>query len=159
MKFPRAITTLAIAAGLATTLAPAAAAETVASLDFVAEHGAHPVSGRSGHWAASPENEVRFWERGATLRVDAETDRGFDYIMLDFTAPSGNLQAGTYSHAEGAHILAVSNGLGCVDDYSTFTIDRIERGAEGLIALDATFEQRCGSPTSPALRGEVHYRR
>lgn len=157
--FPRAITTLAIAAGLATATAPAAVAETVASLDFTAEQGAHPVDGRSGHWAASPENEVRFWENNGTLRVDAETDHGFDYIALDFTAPSGTLQAGTYGHAEGAHILAVSNGLGCVDDYSTFTIAHIERGAEGLVALDATFEQRCGSPTSPALRGEVHYRR
>ncbi len=159
MKFSRAITTLAITAGLATALAPVAAAETVASLDFTAEQGAHPVSGRSGHWTASPENEVRFWESGTTLRVDAETDHGFDYIALDFTAPSGNLQAGTYSHADGAHILATSNGLACVDDYSTFTIGHIERGAEGLVALDATFEQRCGSPTSPALRGEVHYRR
>ncbi|MFE5508907.1 hypothetical protein ACFQ73_40430 [Amycolatopsis japonica] len=159
MKFARVLTTLAIAAGLATTLTPAASAETVASLDFSAEQGAHPVSGRSGHWTASPENEVRFWETGATLRVDAETDHGFDYIALDFTAPSGNLRAGTYSHADGAHILAISNGLGCADDYSTFTIEHIERGAEGLVALDATFEQRCGSPTSPALRGKVHYRR
>ncbi|MFD6070274.1 MULTISPECIES: hypothetical protein [Amycolatopsis] len=159
MKFPRTITTLALAAGLATVLAPAAAADTVASLDFAAEQGAHPVSGRSGHWTASPENEVRFRENGGTLRVDAETDHGFDYIALDFSAPSGPLQAGTYGHAEGAHILAVSNGLGCADDYSTFTIDHIERGTEGLVALDATFEQRCGSPTSPALRGEVHYRR
>ncbi|EMD29296.1 hypothetical protein [Amycolatopsis azurea] len=159
MKFRRAFTTLAVAAGLVTVFAPAAAAEPVASLDFTAEQGAHPVDGRSGHWTASPENEVRFWENGATLRVDAETDRGFDHIALDFTAPSGNLRAGTYDHVGGAHILAVSNGLACVDDYSTFTIDRIERGAEGLVALDATFEQRCGSPTSPALRGELHYRR
>ncbi|MFJ4100826.1 hypothetical protein [Amycolatopsis japonica] len=159
MKFPRAITTLALAAGLATALTPAAAAETIAIFDFTAEQGAHPVSGRSGHWTTSPENEVRFWENGATLRVDAETDHGFDYIALDFTAPSGPLQAGTYSHAQGAHILAISNGLGCVDDYSTFTIDHIERDTERLVALDATFEQRCGSPTSPALHGEIHYRR
>lgn len=159
MKFRRAFTTLAVTVGLATAFAPAAAAAPVASLDFTAEQGAHPVNGRSGHWTASPENEVRFRENGATLRVDAETDRGFDFIALDFTAPSGNLQAGTYDHVGGAHILTVSNGLGCVDDYSMFTIDHIERGAEGLVALDATFEQRCGSPTSPALRGEVHYRR
>lgn len=159
MKFRRAFTAFTVTAALAIAFAPTAAAEPVASLDFAAEQGAHPVDGRSGHWIASPENEVRFWENGATLRVDAETDRGFDYIALDFSAPSGNLQVGTYGHVEGAHILAISNGLGCVDDYSTFTIDHIQRGAEGLVALDATFEQRCGSPTSPALRGAVHYRR
>ncbi|WP_410651401.1 hypothetical protein [Amycolatopsis sp. cmx-4-54] len=159
MKIRRPITTFTVAAGLAIAFAPAAAAEPIASLNFTAEQGAHPVNGRSGHWTASPENEVRFWENGAALRVDAETDHGFDHIALDFSAPSGDLQVGTYGHVEGAHILATSNGLACVDDYSTFTIDYIQRGTEGLVALDATFEQRCGSPTSPALRGVLHYRR
>ncbi len=142
MKSRHAVATLAIAAGLTTAFAPVAAAETIASLDYTAEQGAHPVIGKSGHWAASPENDVRAYELGDTLRVDAETDHGFDYIRLDFSAPSGAVQEGTYDHG-GEHI---SSRFPTV-------------AAEGLLALDVTFEQRCGSPTAPALRGEVHYRR
>jgi len=159
MKLRHAFTTLAIAAALGAVVTPAAAAEPVATIDFTAEQGAHPVDGRTGHWVGSSENEVRAYELGDTLRVDGETDHGFDHLRLDFSAPSGALQEGTYDHAGGARILAVSNGLGCVDDYSAFTISRVERDAGRLTALDVTFEQRCGDPAAPALRGEAHYRR
>ncbi|WP_181771580.1 hypothetical protein [Amycolatopsis pittospori] len=63
------------------------------------------------------------------------------------------------TYAGGARIYAISLGLGCEDDYSTYTVSHLERDAEGLTALDVTFEQLCGDPTAPALRGEVHYRR
>ncbi|WP_410659407.1 hypothetical protein [Amycolatopsis sp. lyj-112] len=160
MKLRHAFTTLAVAAGLIGVLAPVAAAdEPIASIDFSAEQGASPIDGKSGYWVDSPEHEVVIREVGDLLRVDADGDNGFSYFRLDFSAPSGALQVGTYDHAGGARILAVANGLGCADDHSTFTISRVERGAEGLTALDATFEQRCGDPAAPALRGEVRYRR
>lgn len=160
MKLRHAFTTFAVAAGLIGAFAPAATAdEPIASVDFAAEQGAFPVDGKSGHWVDSPEHEVMIREVGDVLRVDADADNGFYHFRLDFSAPSGALQVGSYDHAAGAHILAIATGLGCSDDYSTFTISRIERGAAGLTALDATFEQRCADPTAPALRGEVHYRR
>ncbi|MBB5857511.1 hypothetical protein ACFQ05_41055 [Amycolatopsis umgeniensis] len=160
MKLRHAFTTLAVAAGLIGVSAPVAAAdEPIASIDFSAEQGAFPVDGKSGHWVGSPEHEVMIREVGDVLRVDADADNGRYYFRLDFSAPSGALEVGSYEHAQGAHILAIATGLGCTDDYSSFTISRVERGAAGLTALDATFEQRCGSPTAPALRGEVHYRR
>ncbi|MFK0243476.1 hypothetical protein ACIQUM_02170 [Amycolatopsis azurea] len=158
MKLRHAFTALAVATGLMGVSAPVASAdEPVASIDFAAEQGAFPVDGKSGYWVGSPEHEVMIREAGDVVRVDA--DNGQYYLRLDFSAPTGQLQVGSYEHAGGARILAVATGLGCPDDYSTFTISRIERGAGGLTALDATFEQRCGSPAAPALRGEVHYRR
>ncbi|MFD5095820.1 hypothetical protein ACFWMR_34815 [Amycolatopsis thailandensis] len=160
MKLRHAFTTLAVAAGLTGVFAPVATAdEPIASIDFAAEQGAFPVDGKSGYWVDSPEHEVVIREVGDILRVDADGDNGSYYFRLDFSASTGPLQVGSYEHAGGARILAIATGLGCSDDYSTFTISRIERGAEGLTALDATFEQRCASPTAPALRGEVHYRR
>ncbi|WP_037305814.1 hypothetical protein [Amycolatopsis orientalis] len=160
MKLRHAFTTLVVAAGLIGVFAPVAVAdEPIASIDFAAEQGAFPVDGKSGYWADSPEHEVVIREVGDVLRVDADADNGRYYFRLDFSGPSGALQVGSYDHAGGAHILAIVTSLGCTDDYSTFTISRVERGAEGLTALDATFEQRCGSPAAPALRGEVHYLR
>ncbi|EMD23642.1 hypothetical protein [Amycolatopsis azurea] len=160
MKLRHAFTTLAVATGLMGVFAPVATAdEPIASIDFSAEQGAFPVDGKSGYWVGSPEHEVMIREVGDVVRVDADADNGQYYLRLDFSAPTGALQVGPYEHAGGARIHAIATGLGCLDDYSTFTISRIERSAEGLTALDATFEQRCGSPAAPALRGEVRYRR
>ncbi|WP_370946563.1 hypothetical protein AB5J62_03125 [Amycolatopsis sp. cg5] len=159
--FRRALTVFAVAAGIGSALAPAASAESAPeAVDFVAEDGAFPFGGQSGHWAAGPDHEVIIRERGTTLVVDADANHGFDYFRLEFTGPDGAaLQPGSYDHAGGAHILAISAGLGCVDDYSAFTITRLERDGDQLVALEAAFEQRCSSPDHPAFRGSVHFAR
>ncbi|MFD8495158.1 hypothetical protein [Amycolatopsis sp. NPDC059657] len=159
--FRRALTVCAVVAGIGSALAPAASAESIPeTVDFVAEDGAFPFGGQSGHWVAGPDHEVMIRESGNVLKVDADANGGFDYFALEFTGPDGaSLRPGTYDHAGGAHILAISGGLGCTDDYSAFTITRIERDGEQLVALDATFEQRCSGPDHPAFRGSVHFER
>lgn len=160
--FRRALTVFAIAAGLGSALvSPALAEGTPAVLDFVAEPGASPVSGKSGHWVDGDKGEVRAWEYQDVVKFDAETNNGFDYLRLEFSDSNGPIQVGAYDYTTGAHILAISGSLGCsIDyDYSSFTVNRIERDATGLTALDATFEHHCFGLDRPAMRGSVHFER
>ncbi|MCP2163866.1 hypothetical protein [Goodfellowiella coeruleoviolacea] len=165
--FQRALTVLPAIAVLAAATATSAGAATTAaaSFDFSAEAGAHPVADRSGHWAA-PDAEVRVWEHDNVVTLDGETDNGFDYIRVELSGPGGApLQPGVYRdarnpehHPDSPGIAVVSNGFGCGVDYGEFTVDVIERDADNrLVALEASFEQRCGSPTGPAFRGQLHY--
>ena len=133
---------------------------------FEAEQGAWPVSGRSGHWGEGETDEVRFWEHENIVKMDAETDRGFDWIAIELSNANGTpLTTGTYSdvrnrqfHPEGPGILVISNGFGCGEDYASFTISRIDRDESGtLTALDASVEQRCGDPAGPAFHARLHY--
>lgn len=52
----------------------------------------------------------------------------------------------------------VTGGFACGDDYAEFTIDRLDRAADGKVTdLDATFVQHCGTPDGPATHGEAHF--
>jgi len=148
---------VAVLAGVS---APAALAEsTPPTFDFTAESGAWPVNGRSGHWVATPDDEVFFHEHGNILTLDAESNHGFDYIRVQLSDGDNLLAPGTYQAGpEGpASIEVIFGSFGCLDDYGQFTVNRIERDGGRLTALDVTFEQHCGSPTGPALTGEAHF--
>jgi hypothetical protein len=88
---------------------------------------------------------------------------------VTLAAPKGDtLRPGVYRNVEKAAFrtgrapgLDVSGrGRGCDDVYGQFAVNQVEIDATtGQVAvLDATFTQRCGSPTAPALKGAVKYR-
>lgn len=136
-----------------------------ASFRFEAEVGGHPVGGRSGEWV-TPGSEVRVWEYEDIVKIDAADETGFDFIRVELSGPGGSvLESGHYPDARNRDVasdspgmLVISNGLGCGDEYGEFTIDRIERDSGGqLVALDASFTQRCGDVDGPALHGVIHF--
>lgn len=139
--------------------------ELATSFSFEAEEGAHPVSGRSGTWTA-PDYEIMVWENENLLKIDAADWNDGDFIRVELNAPSlVPLTTGDYLGARERDIasgnpgmLVVSNGLGCVDVYGEFHIERLERDAAGtLVGLDADFSQSCGAPNGPLLNGRIHY--
>ncbi|WP_158881011.1 hypothetical protein [Amycolatopsis anabasis] len=120
---------------------------------------------RGGHWEAS-DAEVDIWEYGNVVKMDGSRDGGRDYVRVELNAAGRvPLRPGVYrdarnreTHPDSPGVLVVSNGLGCGDAYAEFTIEWIERNAENrLTALEASFEQRCTSPTGPALRGSIRF--
>jgi hypothetical protein len=163
----RALLVLPVVLVMSGTVAPIAMADVVepsASFEISAETGAWPV--RSGHLWEAPADELMVWENANIVKVDASTADGWNYVRLELNAAGlAPLQVGSYqdvryreSNPAGPGILLVSNGFGCGTDVAEFTIDKIERDAGGrLTALDADFEQRCGSATAPATRGAVHF--
>ncbi|HEX6353364.1 hypothetical protein [Actinophytocola sp.] len=135
-----------------------------ATVTVKAEVGAHPVNGRTAEWI-SPDSEIMVWEYQNVVKIDAM--KGLDDIRVELNGPNrARLAVGTYQDvrnqlygpASSPGILVISRGLGCIDDYAEFTVDRIERDLSGrLVALEASFTQRCGAPDGPALNGHVHY--
>lgn len=137
----------------------AAAEQPVGTLTFDAAPGAVPVDGRSGEW-----DGAAVWEYQHVVKIDAES--GDDWIRIELNGRDGEaLTPGTYlnvrnheTHPDGVGIQVVSDGLGCVDDYASFTITRIERGGDDQVtAFEASVEQHCGSPDGPALHAQVYY--
>jgi hypothetical protein len=136
-----------------------------ASFRFKAEDGGHPVDGRSGEWA-TPASEIMVWENENIVKIDAADQSGFDFIRVELNGPGRvPLEVGSYPGARNRDVapgspgmLVISDGLGCGDEYGEFVVDRIERDATGvLVALDASFTQRCGAPDNPALFGRIHF--
>lgn len=161
----RACVVLTAAAGLGVALVPVASADPVQTVDYVAEAGSHPLHG-TAHYAG-PGDEVRVWVNAGILKVDVQS--GFSDLRVEMSPPAGEtLHTGTYTGAryrwtedpatDTPGFLVVSGGLGCGDVYADFTVDRLDRAADGTVTgLDATFVQRCDSPDGPATRGEVHF--
>ncbi|MFJ8983060.1 hypothetical protein [Streptomyces sp. NPDC102282] len=89
------------------------------------------------------------------------------YWDVEFAAPHGDeLTPGVYTRAEGAAVrtghapglYVIGEGRGCGDTYGQFTINQIETDASGAVTvLDASYTQRCGNATAPALRGSFKY--
>ena len=135
-----------------------------AVFSFSAQDGAHPVKSRSGQWS-TPDNEISVAEHENVVKIDAETDRGFDWIALELRAPGGvPLAEGSYPDArnrerfpDGPGMQVVSNGLGCGDEFGEFVIDRIERSDGRLTGLDAGWVQSCGAVDKPVFTGRVHF--
>jgi hypothetical protein len=161
----RACVILTAAAGLGAALVPVASADSLQTVDYTSENGAWPLQG-SAHYAG-PGDEVRVWVSREILKVDVQS--GFNDLRVEMSPPSGEtLHTGTYSGArfrwtedpatDTPGFLVVSGNFGCGDDYAEFTLDRLDRAADGTVTgLDATFVQRCGAPDGPATRGEVHF--
>lgn len=168
MKSPtirRALIGFAGAVVLGAALAPVASAETVQTVDYTAEPGSAPLSG-TAHYSA-PGDEIAVWERDGVLKVDVQS--GFKDLRVELSAPAGeSLHTGTYSGARfrgqsdpaltTPGFFVVSGSWGCSDVYADFTIDRLDKDADGTLTdADVTFVERCGSPDAPATHGEVHY--
>jgi hypothetical protein len=157
------MTAAALAVGAATV--PAASADPLSTVDYTSEEGAWPLEG-SAHYAA-PGDEVRVWEYEGVLKIDVQS--GFKDLRVELSAPAGEtLHAGTYTGARHRWsedparatpgIFVYTGGLVCGDDYADFTIDRLDRAADGAVTdADVTFVQHCGSPDGPATRGEAHF--
>jgi hypothetical protein len=161
----RACVVLTAAAGLGVALVPVASADPLQTVDYTSEEGAWPLEG-SAHYAA-PGDEIAVWERDGVLKIDVQS--GFEDMRVELSAPAGEaLHTGTYTGARWRGqsdpalttpgIFVVSTHFGCGDDYADFTIDRLDKDADGRTTdVDATFVQHCGSPDGPATRGEVHF--
>lgn len=146
---------LALAAVVAMSSGTAGADPSPTSFTFTAEAGAHPVRGRSGHWTP-PTLELRVGFRENTLRVHAENDGLRDYILLEVSRHDGQpLAAGEYHDQK---VLVVNGSFGCVDDTADFTIERLERNADGWAdVFVGTIEHTCGSRTDNMFRSHVRF--
>jgi hypothetical protein len=103
------------------------------------------------------------WGTWVTIRVFPESG---GFWVLHFAAPTAQkLVPGTYAgtrrsaDADHAGLDIGGNGSGCGDSYGSFVIN--EASFDGdfgpVLSFDASFEQHCGSPDAPGLRGEVRY--
>jgi hypothetical protein len=161
----RACVVLTAAAGLGLALVPIASADPLQTVDYTSEEGAWPLEG-SAHYAA-PGDEIAVWESNGRLRIDVSS--GLKYLDVELSAPAGEtLHTGTYTGARfrwqsdpaasPPGIFVYTMGNVCSDAYADFTIDRLDKDANGRTTdVDVTFVQRCGSPDGPATRGEVHF--
>jgi hypothetical protein len=139
----RACVVLTAVAGLGAALVPVASADPVQTVDYVSES----TSGR--------------------LWIDVSS--GLKYLTVELSAPAGEtLHTGTYTGARfrgqsdeaqtTPGIFVYTMGNVCSEAYADFTIDRLDKDADGRTTdVDATFVQRCGAPDAPATRGEVHF--
>jgi len=165
----RRILAAVAAAGIALGTASAAYAGPSDGISYTSEAGAHPFEG-SASWGAD-ETTVR--EHDNTLKVNAETDNGWDWISVQFNAPTGQqLHEGTYQNVaaswpDTAQLAVPSFAAyrGTRQNHGTeacaynasadFTISRLTRGSDGAVTdLDVAFVLRCNAP---ATRGEAHY--
>lgn len=123
--------------------------------------------------------EAQFGIDGSGDRIGLAVSAGSAYIRLNFAAPRSNLgpgfpiaeaqqvlRPGVYHDAESARrqsgrapgLVVSYNGSECrdTDVWGSFTIDQIGYDDAGKVnGLDATFTQRCGSATAPALTGFI----
>ncbi|MEU9591256.1 hypothetical protein AB0D84_16240 [Streptomyces sp. NPDC048193] len=117
---------------------------------------------------------VAFTPATATIGVTGTAERVRLRLLTDDTwwevelaAPKGDtLRPGVYRDVEKAAFrtgrapgLDVGGaGRSCDDVYGRFSVNQIETDASGAVTvLDATYVQRCGSATAPALKGTVKY--
>jgi hypothetical protein len=161
----RACVVLSAAAGLGLALVPVASADPVQTVAYTSEDGAWPLEGSARY--SAPGDEIAVWERDGVLKIDVQS--GLKDLRVELSAPAGEaLHTGTYTGARfrgqsdpalsTPGIFVVSTYFGCGDDYADFTIDRLDKDADGrTTGVDATFVQHCGSPDGPATRGEVHF--
>ncbi|ADJ42649.1 hypothetical protein AMES_0827 [Amycolatopsis mediterranei S699] len=157
---------LAAAAGLGVALVPVASADPLQTVDYVSEEGAWPLEG-SAHYAA-PGDEIAVFE-STSGRLWIDVSSGLKYLTVELSAPAGEtLHTGTYTGAQfrgqsdeaqtTPGIFVYTMGNVCSEAYADFTIDRLDKDADGRTTdVDATFVQRCGAPDAPATRGEVHF--
>ncbi|WP_328445312.1 MULTISPECIES: hypothetical protein [unclassified Amycolatopsis] len=152
-----------LALGLA--VAPVASADPVQTVVYTSEDGAWPLEGSASY--SGPGDEIRVWVNEGILKIDVQS--GFDDLRVELSAPAGEtLHPGAYPgarHRESSEpatanpgFFTVTGNFGCGDDYADFTIDRLDRAADGKVTdLDATFVQHCGTPDGPATHGEAHF--
>jgi hypothetical protein len=161
----RACVVLTAVAGLGAALVPVASADPLQTVAYTSEAGAWPLEGSAQY--AAPGDEIAVWESQGVLKIDVQS--GFEDLRVELSAPAGEaLHTGTYTGARyrgqsdpalaTPGIFVVGTHFGCGDDYADFTIDRLDKDADGRTTdVDATFVQRCGAPDAAATRGEVHF--
>jgi hypothetical protein len=96
-------------------------------------------------------------------------EQGGDYWSIDIAAPTGHaLEVGTYDNAAEppdrtdttAGLMVYGEGRACNRSTGSFTIKQIAFDQQGrLVALQATFVQRCELADAGALRGTLAYGR
>ncbi|WIX87616.1 hypothetical protein [Amycolatopsis sp. DG1A-15b] len=162
----RACVVLTAAAGLGSVLVPAASADSLQTVAYTSEDGAWPLEGSAQY--AAPGDEIAVFESTqGILWIDVQS--GLKDLNVELSAPAGEtLHTGTYTGARfrgqsdpalnTPGIFVYTHGNVCGDDYADFTIDRLDKDADGRTTdVDVTFVQHCGSPDGPATRGEVHF--
>jgi len=162
----RACVVLTAAAGLGFALVPVASADSLQTVDYISEEGAWPLEG-SAHYTA-PGDEIAVFE-STSGRLWIDVSSGLKYLTVELSAPAGEtLHTGTYTGARfrgqsdeaqtTPGIFVYTMGNVCSEAYADFTIDRLDKDADGRTTdVDLTFVQHCGSPDGPATRGEVHF--
>ncbi|MFH7043204.1 hypothetical protein ABT392_12925 [Paucibacter sp. JuS9] len=102
--------------------------------------------------------KVEATSRSVVVRVSGDT--AWTGKFMDTTQPDNVPGPGTYplDAAQGMPIFSgwSGDGRGCMAQRGNFTIDKITRDANGVHALDLSFEQYCDSNYTP-LRGRVHW--
>ncbi len=92
---------------------------------------------------------------------------GYSFFNLYFNPAVGDpIVLGTYANARrfpepGVPQVSVSGGSfgGCAESFGEFTISTLVFDAVGqIVDLDLSFEQRCGSPIAPPIRGMIRIR-
>jgi hypothetical protein len=104
---------------------------------------------------------------GTHEMVNVQVYKDGEFFNLEFYAPRGKtLEPGSYFNAEsaGRHtgkapgLNVVSTHGTCSDTWGSFTIRQIEWDGEDHISrLEATYAQRCDSPTAPLLSGTINF--
>jgi hypothetical protein len=95
--------------------------------------------------------------------------RADEWWFIDLAAPTGQaLKVGTYNKAvepsgrtdQTAGLMIYGEGNACGGSSGSFTIKEILFDQQGhLLALQATFVQRCNAPNAGAMRGTLNYGR
>ncbi|WP_410569238.1 hypothetical protein [Amycolatopsis sp. cmx-4-61] len=162
----RACVVLTAAAGLGAALAPVASADPLQTVAYTSEAGAWPLEGSAQY--AAPGDEIAVFE-STSGRLWIDVSSGLKYLTVELSAPVGEtLHTGTYTGARfrgqsdeaqaTPGIFVYTMGNVCSEAYADFTIDRLDKDADGRTTdADVTFVQHCGSPDGPATRGEVHF--
>lgn len=103
------------------------------------------------------------------VAIDVRSDNGAGMVVwtVDLAAPPGqSLAVGPYENAmrapfrEGGRpgLDVYGDGRGCNQVFGSFTILKLDIRPDGQVRdLEATFVQRCESPTAPALNGHVSF--
>jgi hypothetical protein len=132
---------------------------------FVSDHNDYIGLGRSKSFTAADSKFVV--EPGTTREyLQLVVERGDEYWSIDMASPSGQpLEIGTYENAAKPEfrndktpvLMVYGEGRAC-DSSGSFTIKQIAFDQEGhLLALQATFLQRCASPVSGDFRGTLAF--
>ncbi|MDQ6793416.1 MAG: hypothetical protein M3067_01095 [Chloroflexota bacterium] len=135
---------------------------------YSSDYGDYIGLGRSDSFMAA--NSKFIVEPGTTPDwLQLVVERGDSYWSIDLAAPSGHpLQVGTYENATrlGARnektpvLMIYGDGRGCNESTGSFTIKQIAFDQHGrLVALQATFVQRCEAPTTGDFHGTIAYGR
>lgn len=137
-----------------------ASAEPFQEFVFDAEPHASPISSRAGHWTP-PELQLRVgFRQSNALRVTAEYNDLQDYVDMELSRPDGQpLAVGTYTDVK---VLVINGGIGCVDQATDVTVEKLERAADGSVdTFYGAVEHRCQYSSGPdnALRMKIRFSR